>query len=399
MVFMNVYNASLERLKWIFDVSDKVCLSFSGGKDSTVLFHLAALTAREVGKSFYVVFVDWEAQYSRTISHVEKMRDLYSDVISCFYWIALPLTTVNGVSCIQPEWISWAPDEKWVRSPPKDAIQDESFFPFYQHAMTFEEFMPKFSEWLADGEILASLNGVRADESLNRYLAVVSPRKKRFDRNRPWTTASNNTSVFIAYPLYDWKVKDIWLFHALTKSLYNELYDLMYQAGVKPTNMRVCEPFGPEQRKGLWLYHILEPETWGRMCHRVCGAGSGAIYANEPGPYYAYRKKITKPIHFTWREYAFFLLESMPHSTAEHYKNKIAIYLNWYRSNKGLDDIPDEQDKDLGSRDIPSWRRICKVIIKNDYWCRMLSFSPTHPQNYKQYCERIAKKRTEWGIL
>ncbi|WP_439650624.1 DUF3440 domain-containing protein, partial [Morganella morganii] len=26
---------------------------------------------------------------------------------------------------------------------------------------------------------------------------------------------------------------------------------------------------------------------------------------------------------------------------------------------------------------MPSWRRVCKVLLNNDYWCRQLSFSPT----------------------
>jgi predicted phosphoadenosine phosphosulfate sulfurtransferase len=30
--------------------------------------------------------------------------------------------------------------------------------------------------------------------------------------------------------------------------------------------MRICEPFGPEQRQGLWLYHVIEPERWAAMC-------------------------------------------------------------------------------------------------------------------------------------
>ncbi|PCO26282.1 hypothetical protein CP987_19510, partial [Morganella morganii] len=29
------------------------------------------------------------------------------------------------------------------------------------------------------------------------------------------------------------------------------------------------------------------------------------------------------------------------------------------------------------TKDIPSWRRVCKVLLNNDYWCRQLSFSPT----------------------
>ncbi|EFH3309103.1 TPA: DUF3440 domain-containing protein [Escherichia coli] len=34
---------------------------------------------------------------------------------------------------------------------------------------------------------------------------------------------------------------------------------------------------------GAVHYHVLEPETWARMCKRVSGAASGALYANESG--------------------------------------------------------------------------------------------------------------------
>ena len=33
---MNVFDAALMRLDWVFDTFEQVCLSFSGGKDSTV---------------------------------------------------------------------------------------------------------------------------------------------------------------------------------------------------------------------------------------------------------------------------------------------------------------------------------------------------------------------------
>jgi predicted phosphoadenosine phosphosulfate sulfurtransferase len=66
-------------------------------------------------------------------------------------------------------------------------------------------------------------------------------------------------------------------------------------------------------------------------------------------------------------------------------------------SKKGVTEIPDSQPGDIGAKDIPSWRRICKVLLNNDYWCRALSFSPTKTSNYKRYHERIKNKRKEWG--
>lgn len=393
---MNVFDAARSRLEWVFDTFNKVCISFSGGKDSTVLYHLAAQMAREKRKTFDVLFIDWEVQFTLTIDHIHDMKERYQDVTGKFYWVALPLMTVNGVSQYQPEWIAWQPGEEWVRQPPEGAITSPDFFPFYRHAMTFEEFVPAFNAWLAGTKSLAALTGIRTDESLNRYLALTSTVKMRFSDDKPWTTASPEGFCYVCYPLYDWKTRDIWIFNARYHQSYNKLYDLMQQAGVPPGNMRVCEPFGPEQRRGLWLYHILEPDTWEKMCRRVCGAHSGAIYANQSGEYYALHKKISKPEHHTWRSYSLFLLNSMPRTTAEHYRNKISVYLQWYRTREFPLDIPDEQENDLGYRDIPSWRRICKTIIKNDFWCKALSFSPTKPQHY---CRNIRKKRAKWRVL
>ncbi|HAY0219048.1 TPA: DUF3440 domain-containing protein [Escherichia coli] len=398
----DVLRAATERLEWVFETFPAVCLSFSGGKDSTVLFHLLAEVARRKERRFSVLFIAWEAQYQCTIEHVRALQGQYRDVTEAFYWVALPLTTVNGVSQYQPEWVCWAPDALWVREPPAGAITDEGYFSFYQHAMTFEEFVPAFSAWFAGrrpGASAAILTGVRADESLNRFMGLTSRRKQRYADDKPWSTASPDGSYYTLYPLYDWKTRDIWIYNARSRAAYNPLYDLMYRAGVPLRNMRVCEPFGPEQRRGLWLYHVLEPETWARMCARVAGASSGSLYANESGAYFALRKRIEKPAHHTWRSYALFLLDVMPEKTAEHYRNKIAVYLRWYQTHGYPQDIPDEQENDLGSRDIPSWRRICKTLIKNDFWCRTLSFSPNKPRHYERYLQRMKERRKMWGIL
>lgn len=189
---------------------------------------------------------------------------------------------------------------------------------------------------------------------------------------------------------------DIWTWYAKTSCECNALYNLMYQAGVPLRHMRICEPFGPEQRQGLWLYHVIEPEHWGAMCTRVSGVKSGGVYAGHDNKFYGHRK-ILKPEHLDWQDYALLLLSSMPEKTAEHYRNKIAVYLHWYQK-KGIE-IPQTQQGDTGSKDIPSWRRICKVLLNNDYWCRALSFSPTKAKNYQRYNERIKGKRQEWGIL
>lgn len=364
------------------------------------MFHLSAAIARQLKRKISILFIDWEAQFSHTISTVEKMREQYNDVIEKFYWVALPLTTPNAVSQFQPEWICWQEDVPWVRQPPDDAITDIGYFPFYQTAMSFEDFVSGFSEWFSTSGPAAIMIGIRADESYNRFLSIASYSKMRFADDKPWTTATAKGRAYNIYPIYDWKTADIWTWFSRTKETCNALYSLMYQAGVPMRHMRVCEPFGMEQRQGLWLYHVLEPERWALICQRVSGANSGCLYASESSDFYA-RRQIKKPKHLTWRDYAFALLDSIPGVTAEHYRNKIAVYLRWYQTRGYPDDIPDVQDKNTGSRDIPSWRRICKVLLSNDYWCRALSFSPNKPGSYRKYSQRkrIKDKRQEWKIL
>lgn len=85
----NVLRAAIARIEWILKHFHQF-VSFSGGKDSTVLFHLLADVARRKKRRFSVLFIDWEAQYQCTIEHIQKMREMYHDVTETFYWVALP---------------------------------------------------------------------------------------------------------------------------------------------------------------------------------------------------------------------------------------------------------------------------------------------------------------------
>ncbi len=99
--------------------------------------------------------------------------------------------------------------------------------------MTFEEFVPAFSTWFTGNQCgVAILTGVRADESLNRFIGLTSQRKLRYADDKPRTTASPEGFYYTMCPLYDWKARDIWIYHARTGAIYNPLYDLMYRAGV-----------------------------------------------------------------------------------------------------------------------------------------------------------------------
>lgn len=394
---IDVLTAGRERIAWTFDRFERICVSFSGGKDSTVLLHLVGDEARRRGRRFGLLFIDWEAQYRLTIEHVERCFGLYADISDPF-WIALPMTTWSGVSMHEPEWTAWAPAKRdlWVRDRPTHAITDEARLPFYRHAMSFEEFVPAFGQWYAGATLTASLVGIRADESLNRFRTLIMD-KTRMD-GQSWTTWTGG-AAYNAYPIYDWHVDDVWTYHARTGLPYNRIYDRMHQAGLTPHQMRICEPYGNEQRKGLWLYHVLEPETWPKIAARVAGANSGALYAGETGSMLG-DLRIDLPAGHTWKSFAEFLLATLPPKTAEHYRNKIAVYIKYCTGNyAGYEQgLPDFRDGDTGGKDIASWRRVCRAILRNDYWCRSLSFSPTKSQAYERYLKVMKARRLKWGV-
>ena len=60
----------------------------------------------------------------------------------------------------------------------------------------------------------------------------------------------------------------------------------------------------------------------------------------------------------------------------------------------GVYGIPDEADYHMEQkRDVPSWRRVCKSLLRNDYWCKGLGFSQQKSTAYKSYLERIKRER------
>lgn len=398
----NVLEAAQSRISWAFDVFPRIYVSFSGGKDSGVMLHLVAAEAKKRGRKIGVLFVDLEGQYKLTIEFIQQMYDLYADVIES-YWVALPIALRNAVSVYEPKWTAWQPDRKedWIRQAPDMAITQHDYFPFFRYtkpeqAMEFEEFVPAFGEWYAQGKLCACFVGIRTGESLNRWRTIAGHGTKF--QGRKWTNLVQKT-LWNIYPIYDWRTEDIWVYHGKTNLIYNRLYDRMHQAGLSVHQMRICQPYGDDQRKGLWLFQLIEPETWARIVVRVNGANQGALYANESGNILG-RIKITKPDNHTWESFAMLLLGSMPEKMAEHYKNKIAVFIKWYRDRGYPDGIPDEMphEKEAG-REVPSWRRVCKMLLKNDYWGKSLGFTQQKGTAHQRYTELMAKRRQQWGIF
>ncbi len=398
---LNVLDAARERIAWVFDTFPRVYASVSFGKDSGVILHLVMEEARKRNRRVGVLFVDLEGQYQLTISHALECFELYRDLIDP-YWVCLPIHLRNAVSMFETHWLCWEPGREadWIRQPPPLAITDEEYFPFFRRGMEFEEFVPAFGHWYAQGQLTACFVGIRTAESLNRWRTIAGHGTKWRDEDgteRRYTNYLSQT-LWNVYPIYDWKVEDLWTYFGKSGKPYNHLYDRMYQAGLTLSQMRICQPYGDDQRKGLWLFHLIEPETWARVVARVNGANSGAAFVRESGNVSGYRK-ITKPTGHTWESFARLLLASLPPRTREHYTNKISMFIHWYQVRGYPDGIPDEADpQEEAAKRVPSWRRVCKVLLRGDYWCKEMAFTQTKSTAYQKYRKLMEKRRQTWGI-
>lgn len=394
---IDVHSAARTRIAEAFDNFDRVCVSFSGGKDSTVLLHMVMAEARRRNndRKVGVLFIDLEAQYAATIDHVERCFAEYADEIEPL-WVSLPLHLRNAVSVYDPFWLCWDPGarESWVRQPSRWSITDEGYFPFFRRGMEFEEFVPEFANWYSKGVPSAFFIGIRTAESFSRYLAIASQYKAAFQGKRYTTIVGTERNCANYYPIHDWSTEDIWKYHGRNPDLpYNTLYDRMHQAGLTPAQMRICQPYGDDQRKGLWLFHLIEPLTWARVVARVNGANGGALYAKEHGNVNGYRK-ISKPDHITWRAFAYRLVMSMPPRMKEHYSNKIAIHVRWWMDRGYGEGIPDTSPYELEiAKSVPSWRRVCKALLRNDFWCKGLGFTQQKSAGYEAYLKLMRQRK------
>ena len=375
----NVLTAALERLALMFDRFDRVCFSVSGGKDSSVMLQLADRVAREKGKTFDALFVDFEAQYRATIDHIGELKKLPS--VGTFYHVALPIALRNAVSVLQPKWCCWdrAAEDLWVRPLPPDAITEANHpFPFFRHGMEFEAFVPRFARWYREqqgGGLVGIGIGIRSDESLKRFLTIANAKSKATFDGLPWTTQVG-AGIVHAYPLYDWRTEDVWGAVAKLGLSFNRIYDAMWRNGVSFRDARLCQPYGDDQRNGLDQFRALEADTWPRVLRRVAGVNFGNIYARTEA---LGVRRSTKPAGWTWERWAVFLLESLGLHNRTMMLRHVAQIKRYLAQ---VEATP------------TAWRRIARAIERNDFNARGLSAAKTRLDEERH--EQKAMRRRRW---
>ncbi len=400
----NVLEAALERLKIIFNEFDNIYFCVSGGKDSSVMVQLANIVAKELNKKFDILYIDFEAQYKKTIEHIYELKTLSQ--IRDSYHIALPMALRNAVSVLQPKWICWEDKSKdiWVRDMPADSINIHNCpFEWFREGEEFEEFIIQFAHWYQEKykTKVACGIGIRTDESINRFRTIAFQERKTTYKNYHWTTKiriqEKHIDVYNFYPIYDWRVEDIWGAVSKLNLKYNEIYELMYKNGLSIYEQRLCQPYGDDQRNGLNQFKALEYDTWSKILNRVNGVNFGNIYCKTTA---LGNIRSTKPDFMTWQEYTVFLLESIGIYNKDlmiHYYKKIRKFIIWHKEKFGIEikDIPEVAETKLeNQKKVISWRRIARAIEKNDFYLKRLSFGQTKTDD-----EKLQQLTHKWDNL
>ena len=419
----NVYDAAMERIDYIFQEFDNIYVGFSGGKDSGLLLNLVMDRAKKTGYTGRIGLMhqDFEAQYNATTEYVTRTFEKFGPDMDA-YWICLPMGSKTPLSNYELYWYPWDPEKKdiWVRPMPENqwvVNLENNPFDFYRYKMLQEDLYHHFGGWYRDhcgGGKTVALIGMRSAESLRRYSAVAN--KRHPYKDKMWISDGGYKDVWAASPLYDWTVEDVWTANAKFGYEYNRLYDLFYKAGLSVHQMRVASPFNEWAVQALNMYRVIEPETWAKLVGRVQGANFAAIYGKTKAMGY---KQISLPPGHTWKSYTEFLLSTLPEELRENYIEKFKFSMKfWAETGGGFSDdvideiermgyrirrngisnyskdgksrivfegeIPDDTDDVKSTIDIPSWKRMCFCILKNDHLCRFMGFGPN-----KQQQERI----------
>lgn len=314
----SVLIAAQERISKVFEDFKNVCVSVSGGKDSTVLAHLVLSEAHRRGRKVKVFFLDEEVDYENTIKQIKYIMFEMFPENTIPVWMQIPFHLTNATSLTEGQLIAWEPGKHkiWLRPKDSRSIQHWPYdkdkltvankvkgFGFYDVINNFESNQPDTCFFV----------GLRAVESPNRWRAVA---KNPGHKDWLWCTKLKHGSIS-AYPIYDWNFSDIWRYIYDNRLQYNKIYDWMWKKGMPLQEIRVSSLIHEKSFKAIVELPEFEPKTYDKLIKRIKGIATANLYAKSNVMMRC--QKLPKG-YSSWKAYRDFLMETYPD------KDKLPIF-------------------------------------------------------------------------
>ena len=292
----NVFEEALNRIRMLFDTHDDVIVSMSGGKDSTVLFNLALMVAKEKNRLPLKVFwLDQEAEWQHTVDYMDKIMRM-PEVKP--YWFQIEFDFTNSLSAEDNFLRVWdsTKEDKWVH--PKSDISIKENPSKYNR---FHDLVTYLPEYCTESDDCAVLVGMRVIESLSRKMTIAHSKAKF--RGETWCQKKHG-KIQVFWPIYDFTNDDIWTAIGKNHWEYNGVYDIMYRWGVSKPQMRVSALIHETAWHSIEMLQEFEIDTYNKFTARIAGVSAFNHGFDEGGI-------VPKDLPFAfkdWKEYRDYLL-------------------------------------------------------------------------------------------
>lgn len=356
----DVFTLAVDRVRHIFDLFDHVAVSFSGGKDSTVVLNVALQVARERNRLPLRVFhFDEEAIPIEVEEYVQRLSQTQEIAVEHY---CIPLDCRNACDPEEPHWYCWelAKKDLWCRPMPAEAITQIAGYD-----NNVPRSIPEIAALLFPPELgrCCMLLGIRADESITRYRAVA----QRTDDNYivqhaggfAGTSVLKYKHLFKAYPIYDWNIDDVWTAPALFQWDYCKYYDLLEMTKISRSKQRLAPPFGEEPFQRLGDFAKTNPELWTKMVNRVSGANTAALYSKTA--LYGFGDVPQKPQNTGWKEFLEQQIQTHDKAIQSQIKKRINAEIRTH-FNKTADPILETAHPLTGL----SWHFLLVIAVRSD---------------------------------